>query len=163
MAKKGKNKGKELAVSGTSTGLAALENQLAELEARFNQLLRGGWLQPWDLPDLSDLELQMPRVDVLDKGKKLVVRAELPGVKKEDVDLSVSDHALTIRATTRQEKKEEKENYIQREIVSGSYVRTVPLPEAVDGSRAKAKVKNGVLHVILPKVKKEGSNRIEVK
>jgi HSP20 family protein len=79
------------------------------------------------------------------------------------VEVTVSDRALTIRGATRKEKKTEKENYIQREIVSGSFLRTVPLPAAVDGSRAKAKVKNGVLHVVLPKAEKESSNRIEVK
>ena len=144
--------------------LATLEQQLADLESRFDQLLRGNWPQPsWELPGLSELDLQMPRVDVLDKGKKLVVRAEVPGVKKENVDVTVSDHALTLRASTREEKKEKKDDYIQREIVTGSFVRTIPLPEAVDGTRAKAKVKNGILHVVLPKAKKGAQKQIEVK
>jgi HSP20 family protein len=164
MAKK-KDKGKQLAKANPATGgLVALEQQLADLESRFDQLLRSSWLaSPWEMPELPELDLQMPRVDVLDKGKKLVVRAEIPGIRKEDVEVTVSDRALTIRGATRKEKKTEKENYIQREIVSGSFLRTVPLPAAVDGSRAKAKVKNGVLHVVLPKAEKESSNRIEVK
>lgn len=112
---------------------------------------------------MSDFDLQMPRVDVLEKGKKIVVRAEVPGVKKEDVEVTATDRSLTIRASSREERKEESGNYIQREIVSGSYVRTIPLPAEVDGSKAKARIKNGILHVVLPKVGKAGQKKVEVK
>ena len=168
MAKKVKNKDKSKAVAKSrqrATPLATIEKQLADLERRFDNLLAGGWLQPsqWELPSVADFDLQMPRVDVLDKGRKIVVRAEVPGVKKEDVEVTATDRSLTIRASTREEKKEEREDYIQREIVSGSYVRTIPLPAEVDGTKAKAKVKNGILHVVLPKVGESGQKKVQVK
>ncbi len=166
---KGKKKSKEKALAKAPRQaegglLTTLEQQMADLERRFDRLLQGGWPPlSWELPTFSELERQAPRVDLLDKGKKLVVRAEIPGVKKEDVDVTVSDHSLTIRAATRQEKKTEKDNYLQREIVTSSFVRTLPLPEAVDGSRAKAKVKNGILHIVLPKAEKGTQQSIKVK
>jgi len=169
MAKKVKNKekGKAIAKAGKTTAgpLATLERQLADLERRFDALIGGNWLQPaqWEFPTLADFDMQMPRVDVLDKGKKIVVRAELPGVKKEDVEVTATDRSVTIKASTKEEKKEERENYVQREIVTGSYVRTIPLPAQVDGTKAKAKVKDGILHVILPKVGKADTNKVEVK
>lgn len=170
MARKAKNKEKgNKAIARTKPAaagpLASFEKQLSDLEQRFDALLSGGWLQPgqWEMPSLSDFDMQLPRVDVLDKGKKLVVRAELPGVKKDNVEVTATDHSLTLRANTREEKKEEKENFVQREIVSGSYVRTIPLPVAVDGTRAKAKMKNGILHVVLPKAGKTDKQKVEVK
>ena len=169
MANKVKSKDKSKAITKATKPaagpLAAFEKQLADLERRFDALLGSSWLQPsqWELPTLADFDMQMPRVDVLDKGKKIVVRAELPGVKKEDVEVTATDRSVTIKATTREEKKDEREDYVQREIVTGSYVRTVPLPAAVDGTRAKAKVKNGILHVVLPKVGKSDTRKVEVK
>ena len=168
MAKKVKNRGKDKAIAksgGRATPLTTIEEQLADLERRFDNLITGGWLQSsqWELPTMSDFDLQMPRVDVLEKGKKIVVRAEVPGVKKEDVEVTATDRSLTIRASSREERKEESGNYIQREIVSGSYVRTIPLPAEVDGSKAKARIKNGILHVVLPKVGKAGQKKVEVK
>ena len=165
MAKKSKSKAVAKAGQSATGPLATFEKQLADLERRFDALLGGNWMQPaqWELPSLADFEVQMPRVDVLDKGKKIVVRAELPGVKKEDVEVTATDRSVTIKASTKEEKKEERENYVQREIVTGSYVRTIPLPEAVHGTKAKAKVKDGILHVILPKTGKTDTKKVEVK
>ncbi len=158
MAKKGGKKGKALArAEQAGAMLAALERQLDALERRFEAVMGGGRLLP------PELDLQMPRMDVLDKGRKLVVRAEVPGMKKEDLEVKVSDFAVTIRGSTRSEKKQEKGDYIQREIVTGSFVRTIPLPEAVDADGARAKVKNGVLHLVLPKAKKKGQQAVRVK
>ncbi len=161
MAKKGKGKKRDKAlVSTESKALTALERQMADLERRFDEMIRNWGLAPaWEFPEAP----AAPRVDILDKGRKLVVRAEVPGMKKEDLEVKVTDRAITLRGRTRKEKKTKEKDYVQREIVSSSFVRTLSLPAAVDAKRAKAKLKNGVLHLVLPKVDGEGEKAVKVK
>lgn len=141
-----------------------------EMDRMFDAFFGGrrhGWLSPFasrwpgfgELP--APFEGRTPKVDVIDRDHEVVVKAELPGVKKEDLDVTLGDNSVTIRATTRQETKEEKENYYRSEISSGSFMRTVGLPAAVDAEKAKAKFADGVLEMTLPKV--EGAKRRNVK
>lgn len=103
-----------------------------------------------------------PKVDVVDRGKELVVRAEIPGVSKEDLSISLTDDTLTIRGETHKETKEEKGDYHRREISRGSFLRTVSLPAEVAGERAKATFKDGVLELVLPKLDKPAGRKIEI-
>ena len=110
---------------------------------------------------MAPFEGRTPKVDVIDRDHEVVVKAELPGVKKENLDVTVGDNSITIRATTKQEAKEEKENYYRCEISSGEFMRTVGLPAAVDAEKAKAKFTDGVLEMTLPKI--DGARRKTVK
>jgi HSP20 family protein len=94
----------------------------------------------------------MPKVDVVERDNEIVVRAEVPGVDKKDLDVSVSDNAVTIKGSTRHEEKEEKGDYYHHEISTGTFSRMVSLPANVDGSKAKADFKDGVLELTIPKV-----------
>jgi HSP20 family protein len=78
--------------------------------------------------------------------------AEIPGVEKKDLDVSLSDSVVTIKGSTSHEGKEEKGDYHRSEISSGSFFRTLTLPADVDGAKAKATFKNGVLELVLPKL-----------
>ena len=129
-----------------------------EMDRMFESLFPRGWMRPlseqW--PEWASLaapfEGRTPNVDVIDHDNEVVVRAELPGVEKDDLDVSVTEDSVTIKATTRQEKEEEKEGeYHRREISQGSFARTVALPSAVQSDAAKASFKNGVLELTLPK------------
>lgn len=100
-------------------------------------------------------------VDVIDHENEIVVRAEVPGCTKEDIDISVDDDMLTIRGASGQEQKEESEDYYCRETSYGEFARLVRLPTEVDPNKAQAKVKNGILEVTLPKA--EGSKRRSIK
>jgi HSP20 family protein len=97
---------------------------------------------------------RMPKVDIIDKDTAIVVHAEVPGVNKKDLDISLTEDTVTIKGSTSQEQKEEKEDYYRSEISRDSFSRTLPLPCEVDGAKAKAKFKDGVLELTLPKVKK---------
>ncbi len=152
------NQSKEVARSEQSRHPAYL-HPFEEIERLFDAFSRG-WLSPWsrEWPAWSRLstpfEGRSPKVDLIDRDDTLVLRAELPGVKKEDVEVTLSEDSLTIRAHSRQEQKEEKENFLRREISYGEFVRTVPLPVPVDVDQAKSKFDNGVLEITLPKVSK---------
>ena len=110
-----------------------------------------GWKRPfWS--EFGETFEVWPRIDVLDKGDALVVRAEIPGVKKEDLDITIAGDRLTFEAKRDYEKKEEKEDYFRSEIAYGRLYRAVPLPVEVHGDKAKAEMKDGVVEVYLPKV-----------
>jgi HSP20 family protein len=91
-----------------------------------------------------------------------VIRAELPGVKKEDLDVSITGDRVTIRATSSHEEAEEKGDYYRKELSRGVFSRTVPLPCAVQGDQSKATFKDGVMELLLPKVEPAKRQRIKV-
>jgi HSP20 family protein len=135
-----------------------------DMERMFERFFEGfgprAWLRPGrrDLPLWPEmLEPRLPRVDVLDQDEQVVVRAELPGVDKKDLEVSLGENTITLRATTHREEKEEKGDYVRSEIVRGELARTIPLPAMVDGEHAKASFRDGMLEVTMPKL--EASKR----
>ncbi len=132
-----------------------------EMERLMEEFFPRGWLRRWEWPVFPELgrrfEWRMPRVDVIDRDEEVVVKAELPGVDKKDLDVSVTGDTVTIKGQTSHEEKEEKGDYYRSEITRGSFSRTLTLPAEVDATRAKAVFKDGVLQLTLPK--KEGAKR----
>jgi HSP20 family protein len=108
-------------------------------------------------PELTDggSGLWSPAVEVFEKGDKLVVRAEIPGVSRENVNVDVTDDALTIEGERRQESEDRGEGYYRSERSYGRFFRTIPLPEGIDAEKAEAKFKDGVLEVTLPAPQRE--------
>jgi len=104
-----------------------------------------------------------PAVDMFDKEDKLVVRAELPGVKKEDIDVSIVGDTLTIRGERKVEEEVKDEDYYCCERAYGSFYRAISLPTDVETSKVEARYKDGVLEVTLPKAKEAKPEKIEVK
>ena len=94
-------------------------------------------------------------VEVRDKKDEYDVRAELPGVKKEDLDIEINDNYLTISATKCEEKNEEEKTYKKSEFSYGEFSRTLYLPQDVDTDKIDAKLEHGVLKLVIPKLNKE--------
>ena len=133
----------------------------------FDRPWRRGWPWPaqWEWPFWAEGRgafERVPKVDVIDRPNEIVVHAELPGVSKDDLDVTLSDTDVTIRASTKQEEKEARENYYRCEISRGEFVRTVALPAEVDGENVKASFKDGVLELTLPKVETSKRRKINV-
>lgn len=147
--------------------LSMLEEMEREMERVFDRF-GGGWMRPfhWERPFWRDLaapfEGKSPSVDVIERDEEVLVRAELPGVDKSDLDVSMTDNTVTIKGSTRTEEKEEKGDYFRREVSSGTYSRTVTLPAEVDSAKAKASFKDGLLELTLPKTKKAKRRTIKV-
>jgi HSP20 family protein len=156
--------GDGMAQTGDSKSLHLFE----EVDRLFESLMARGWLRPlhWDIPLFEEsrmpFEGKVPRVDVIDRKKEVVIRAEIPGVDKRDLDISMTDTAVTIKGTSSHEKKEEKDDYYRREIAKGSFSRTVPLPDNVDGGKARASFRDGVLELTVPKVKDSKRHSIKL-
>jgi HSP20 family protein len=127
-----------------------------------------GWMRPFHLgrPLWADLgmpfEGMTPSVDVIDREDEVKVRAELPGVDKKDLEVTLTEGALTIKGSTKAEKEEEQGDYYRHEVSSGSFSRTIRLPAAVDGDKVTSSFKDGILELTLPKVTKAKRHTIKV-
>jgi len=166
MAKEEKKQSKqELQKAEPKRALSPFE----EMDRLFEDYFSRGWMRPfrWEWPSLGEMakpfEGKMPKVDVIERDDEVVVKAELPGVDKKDLDVSVTENSVTIKGTTSHEEKEEKGDYYRCEISRGAYARTVALPSYVDADKAKASFKDGVLELKLPKVEKAKRRSIEIK
>ena len=95
--------------------------------------------------------LWSPQVEVFERANKIVVRAELPGLNKDDVDVQVDDDALIIRGERHNDVEEEQEGYYRSERSYGSFYRAIPLPDGIDPNACDATFKEGVLEVTLQK------------
>jgi len=139
-----------------------------DFEQLFGQLRNRDWLQPFHWPNAVQSHIPMfsegklPKVDIIDNDKDLLVRAELPGVDKKDLDISMTDNSVTFKACTRYEDKEEENDYFRSEIAQGEYHRTVGLPADVDIEKAKSSFKNGVLEITVPKLERSQRRNIKV-
>ncbi len=139
-----------------------------EMERWFTEFGRHGWLHPfnWEWPQpagtFTAAGTQLPKVDVLDRDNELLVRAELPGVNKDDVDITVDEHSVTIKATTKHEEKKEEGEYYRRELSRSEYLRTLALPATVDEEKARATFTDGVLELTLPKLEKTHRKSVKV-
>ena len=103
-------------------------------------------ITPPSLPSLSNTH-----TDIIDEGDKFVVKVDLPGVKKKDIELNVTDNSIEISAEHKEEEEEKRKNFLRKERSKVSYYRTLPLPEKVISSKAKAKLTDGVLNITIPK------------
>jgi len=104
-------------------------------------------------------------VEITDKGKNYCVCAELPGIKKEDLDIDIDKNYLTINAEKQEEKNVDENNYKKSEFRYGSYSRTVYFPEEIDIEKTDAKMEHGILKINAPKkhVDKDSHKKLEVK
>ena len=104
----------------------------------------------------------MPKIDIKDKKDSIVVRAELPGIEEEDVDIEITDDIMTISGERKEEKEKDEEGYYYKESHTGSFSRSFTLPSNVMGENAKAEMKKGVLTVTIPKVESKKATKIKV-
>lgn len=142
-----------LATRRHGSELTRLRNEMDEL---FNGFFRGmDW--PWAA------ERVWPAIDVADRDDAVVVRAEVPGCKPGDIDLSIHGRTLTISGEKHETKEQKEKGYYHSESVYGSFRRDVELPAEVDQQKVEASYKDGVLSITLPKTEKTKPVKIQVK
>ena len=128
-------------------------NVLRQMTSELDRMFDEPWtLFRWPSAELASPEgpIWAPKVDVVTKDNKLITRVDLPGMKKEDVQVQVNDGFLTLSGERKKETKEEKDNVYREEREYGSFCRTVPLPNGVKADDVKATFNNGVLEVTIP-------------
>ena len=104
----------------------------------------------------------LPAIDVRETEEALVVEADVPGLGKDDLEITVLDDVLTIKGEKKREHDETKENYHRLERHYGSFQRSITLPSSVDSTKVAAQFKNGVLHIDLPKREEAKPREIKV-
>jgi HSP20 family protein len=126
--------------------------------------LRTGHLErdPWS--GSSEQAAWMPQVETFRRGDKMVVRADLPGLKREDVNVEVDDGVLTISGERSDEREEKNDEFYRSERSYGQFCRTIPLPQGVTSEQAEATFKDGVLEVAFPSPKQqERKSKIQIR
>jgi HSP20 family protein len=104
----------------------------------------------------------VPAMDLVEDEDHLVLRADLPGLSEDDVEIEVKDNVLTVSGERRAEEKKEDEGYYRVERAFGSFHRSLTLPEGVDADRVSADFDNGVLEVRIPKPEERKPHRVQI-
>ncbi len=147
-----------------------IDRMADEMDQMFDRMLGGfgmprrSWLARSPFQPFERQGLWSPRLEAFQKGDRFIVRAELPGLKKDDVQVDVSDGAITIRGERREEHEEDREGFYHSEREYGQFYRTIPLPDGAIGDSAQATFKNGVLEITMQAAPAEASRgrRLEI-
>lgn len=141
--------------------------ELREIERMMDEVMR--WpLRPWRRPLIwwrvpTEEVGWSPPIEMYEKADKFVVRAELPGMKKEDVEISLVGDTLTISGERKPVAEVKDEEYHRCELCYGKFSRSITLPSAVDAAKVEATYENGILLISLPKLEEAKPKKIELK
>jgi HSP20 family protein len=164
MAEKAKNKAKKtraLVPRPASTELSPWGDLDRMVEDFLGRRLRPFW--PERLWPAAGMEITTPAVDLYEEKDDIVVKAELPGLEKDQIEVNLSGNRLTIKGEKKQEEEVKKEGYYRSERSYGSFVRTLELPTEVQTDKVKAAFKNGILEIRLPKSEEAKKKETKVK
>ncbi|OJA04302.1 Hsp20/alpha crystallin family protein [Halomonas sp. QHL1] len=166
------NKSASQPVKASEQSASVQENQSLKPLEEFDRMIEGfferSWLKPFFKDELLKERLGFfgqptPKIDIIDRDKEIIVRAEMPGVDRKELDIEISDHSLLLKGHRSGETKEEKDKYYHSEMWHGSFTRTIALPVDVDTKHADATFKDGILTIVLPKAKQDQRRKLEVK
>ncbi|HEB67084.1 MAG TPA: Hsp20/alpha crystallin family protein [Gammaproteobacteria bacterium] len=145
-----------------SEGWQHLRDRASRALTRFTPVRAGRVETPADQAALAGARWSLLSAEVEERGNDVIVRLEVPGMDREDFDISVVDDMLVVRGEKRAEREQQEGRFYILECAYGAFERLIPLPAPVDESRAKARYRRGVLTVTLPKTTAARSRRIEV-
>lgn len=135
---------------------------LARFQDEMNDLF-GRFFEDWPLAGLSRNGSWFPALDIAEREDAVVVKAEIPGMKREDLDISVQDNHLTLSGEKKESEEHTEGEYYHSERRYGTFRREIPLPRGVDADNVEATYQDGVLTVTLPKSEEAKPRKIEIK
>jgi HSP20 family protein len=137
-------------------------NDMLSLRDAMDRLFQDSWVsnRGWGNMPAAWSE---PNLDVYETADNVVVKAVIPGVKPEDVEITVKGNYLAISGETKEESENKDKNYLRRETRVGTFSRMVELPDGLQGDKADAKFENGVLTVAFPKAEQVKPKKIQIK
>jgi HSP20 family protein len=164
MAEKAKSKAKKTEALVPRRASSEL-SPWGDLDRMFEDFLgrRLGTFWPERWWPAAGIERTTPAVDLYEEKDDIVVKAELPGMEKDNIEVNLSDKRLTIKGEKKQEEEVKKEGYYRSERSYGSFVRTLELPREVQTDKVKAAFKNGILEIRLPKTEEAKKKETRVK
>ena len=141
-------------------------NELRRMDAEMGRLRRHlykpfytwprSWSRSWSVNSGVD-------IDIYQESDNLVVRATLPGINPDDIEVAIADGNLTLNGERKHDKEVKEEDYLHREHRSGSFTRVVRLPEGLNAAKADASYENGVLSVTIPKSEQKKARQLKIK
>jgi len=170
----GKEQPSGLTKSGQNQGLSRREQYInpfglmnrfsEEMNRLFNDFGFGTNLMPRGFGrEFEKLTSWSPQTEVFERDNQLVIRADLPGMSRDDINVDLEDDRIIIQGERHNERETEERGFYQTERSYGSFYRVIPLPEGVDGEQAKADFQNGVLEITMPKPEqKSRTRRLEI-
>jgi HSP20 family protein len=163
MAEKAKEKEtKAIAPWRSFTDLPRWEREMDRMmEDFFGRRFRPLWPERWFRTE--GVDLSVPAVDLFEEKDDIVVKAEIPGMDKDNIEVNLSDHTLTIKGEKKKAEEVKEKDYYRAERSYGSFIRTLELPKDVHADKVKATFKNGVLEVRIPKTEEAKAKEIKVK
>jgi len=128
------------------------EHPFHSMQREMNRLF-DDFFNGFDVAPLSETSFGTisPSVGIRENDKEISVQVELPGMDEKDVEILLTDNALTIKGEKKEEKEDKGKDYYYMERAFGSFHRVIPLPLGIDHGKADAKFKKGILHITLPK------------
>jgi len=133
-----------------------LEDYMQDIRDEMENMFRGTFepLLPGEREEGKEV-VYRPPVELCEQNGNIQLKAQLPGITKEDINVEVYEDSVRIKAETKEKKEEERENLYRSEFRYGKFVRHIPLPAEVNSDESKAEFKDGVLTITMPKLKKE--------
>jgi HSP20 family protein len=130
--------------------------ELRQMQENMDRLWRSGGgeeenVENWAIP-----------LDVVQEGDNIIIKASVPGVNPEDIDVSIENDVLTIKGQTKEEREHQEGNYLMRERRSGSFYRALRLPDTLDSDRAQPHYENGVLSITFPRMESKRAKRLQI-
>lgn len=149
----------------TGSPFSIMRRMMEDMDRMFFDFAGGGLPDTWSGAAGAERGTWAPQIETFRRGDQLVVRADLPGMKKENLNVEVEDDTLLISGERQDEFKEERDDFYRSERSYGRFFRALPLPEGIDPNSAKAEFKDGVLEVSMPvpKEPQRESRRIDIK
>jgi HSP20 family protein len=135
-------------------GLTSLRREMDRLFEHFFE--RG----PWTMGDGGPFE---PAVEIADTKDNIVVKAQVPGVSKDNLHIDIRDDYLTLKGEMKEEQTTEEQRFHRKEFRYGAFARTIPLPTTIKAEAAAAQLKDGVLTITLPKGEQSKAKQIPIK
>jgi HSP20 family protein len=141
----------------------------SDAERMFENWFEDFWSRPFprlwrpNLARLRSMSFEAPALDVYEQKDDLIVKAEIPGLTKDDIDITLDGNTLTIKGEKKKEEEVKDDDYYRCERSYGAFLRSVDLPIAVQTDKVNASFKNGVLEVRLPKTEEAKKNVVKVK
>ena len=143
--------------------------RFSDVQRMFEEWFDDFWSRPFprlwrpDFSRLRSLSLEAPSLDVYEQKDDLIVKAEIPGLTKDEIDISLEGNTLTIKGENKKEEEVKEEDYYRCERTFGAFSRSVELPVGVQADKVNASFKNGVLEIRLPKTEEAKKNVVKVK
>ena len=131
--------------------------EVSSLHEAIDRLFEESW------PTAAPKGISMPTINIYEKQNKVIVEADVPGVKEEDLNIEVGEDSLTLSGERKQEEEIKEKDFHRREVSFGSFTRTVPLPSIVNKDKTEAELKDGRLIITLPKKAKAVQKVTKVK